>query len=129
RDHGWHVVDPRVVASGPDAFRRFVQASRAEFSVAQGIYVETRSGWFSERSVRYLASGRPVLVQDPGFGRNLPVGEGLQAFRTMEEAVAAAERIARDHATHCRAARSIAEAHFDSDRVLVRLLEETGLVA
>ena len=129
RDHGWHVVDPTVVASGPVAFRQYVQASGAEFSVAQGIYVETQSGWFSDRTVRYLASGRPVLVQDTGFSRNYPVGEGLVAFRTMDEAVAGAERIARDYAGHGRAARAIAEAYFDSDRVLGRLLEETGLIA
>jgi hypothetical protein len=129
RDHGWNVTDPRIVASGPDAFRRYVQASGAEFSVAQGVYVETRSGWFSDRSVRYLASGRPVLVQDTGFSLNHPVGEGLLTFRTMAEAVAGAERIARDYTQHARAARAIAEAHFDSDRVLGRLLEETGLVA
>jgi hypothetical protein len=128
-DHGWHVIDPSTVASGPMAFRRYVQASGAEFSVAQGIYVETRSGWFSDRSVRYLASGKPVLVQDTGFSRNYPVGEGLLAFRTMVEAVAGAERIARDYAEHGRAARAIAEAYFDSDRVLGQLLEETGLVA
>jgi hypothetical protein len=129
RGHGWNVIDPRVVASGPVAFRQYVQASGAEFSVAQGVYVETQSGWFSDRTVRYLASGRPVLVQDTGVSRNYPVGEGLVAFRTMEEAVAGAERIARDYAEHARAARAIAEAYFDSDRVLGRLLEETGLVA
>ena len=103
-DHGWHVIDPRLVASGPVAFRRYVQASGAEFSVAQGVYVETQSGWFSDRTVRYLASGKPVLVQDTGFSRNYPVGEGLVTFRTMEEAVAGAERIARDYAEHSRAA-------------------------
>ena len=88
---------PAVVASGPVAFRQYVQASGAEFSVAQGIYVETQSGWFSDRTVRYLASGKPALVQDTGFSRNYPVGEGLVAFRTMDEAVAGAERIARDY--------------------------------
>ena len=129
RDHGWHVIDPGVVASGPVGFRQYVQASGAEFSVAQGVYVGTQSGWFSDRTVRYLASGRPVLVQDTGFSRNYPTGEGLVAFRTMEEAVAGAEGIARDYAKHGRAARAIAEAYFDSDRVLGRLLEETGLVA
>jgi hypothetical protein len=129
RDHGWQVVDPKVVASGPVAFREYVQASGAEFSVAQGVYVETQSGWFSDRTVRYMASGRPALVQDTGFSRNYPVGEGLVAFRTMEEAIEGAERIARDYEEHGRAARAIAEAHFDSDRVLGRLIEETGLVA
>jgi hypothetical protein len=129
RNHGWHVIDPGVVASGPVGFRQYVQASGAEFSVAQEVYVGTQSGWFSDRTVRYLASGRPVLVQDTGFSRNYPTGEGLVAFRTMEEAVAGAEGIVRDYAKHGRAARAIAEAYFDSDRVLGRLLEETGLVA
>jgi hypothetical protein len=129
RGHGWHIIDPKVVASGPVVFRQYIQASRAEFSVAQGVYVETQCGWFSDRTVRYLASGKPVLVQDTGFSRNYPVGEGLVAFRTMEEAVSGAERIARSYADHARAARAIAEAYFDSDRVLGQLLEETGLVA
>jgi hypothetical protein len=128
-DHGWHVVAPRVVAPDPTAFRQYVQDSGAEFSVAQGIYVATESGWFSDRTVRYLASGRPALVQDTGFSRNYPVGEGLVTFRSLDDAVAGAERIARDHVGHGRAARAIAEAYFDSDRVLGRMLDETGLSA
>jgi hypothetical protein len=79
----------------PDALRRYVQGSGAEFSVAQEVYTQTRSGWFSDRTVRYLASGKPALVQDTGFCRNYPVGEGLLAFSTLEEAVAGAGRIAR----------------------------------
>ena len=127
RDHGWHIVDPAVVASGPVAFREYVQASGAEFSVAQGIYVETQSGWFSDRTVRYLASGRPVLVQDTGFSRNYPVGEGLVSFRTMGEAVAGADGL---HATIRGIAAPPARSprtYFDSDRVLGRLVEEIGL--
>jgi hypothetical protein len=127
RDHGWHVVDPTIVASGPVAFREYVQASGAEFSVVQGIYVETQSGWFSDRTVRYLASGRPVVVQDTGFSRNYPVGDGLSPFRTIEEAVLGALGILRDYPAHCAAARAIAEDFFDSDRVLGRLAEEIGL--
>src|SRR5262249_12092203 len=125
--HGWHITDPRKVAGDPAGFLRYVQESGAEFSVAQGIYVETNCGWFSDRSVRYLASGKPVLVQDTGFGRHLPVGEGLVAFGTLDEAVEGAERIARDYDRHSRAARAIAEEHFDSDRVLGRLLQEVGV--
>jgi hypothetical protein len=125
--HGWQIVDPKVVVPDPVAFRRYVQTSGAEFSVAQGIYVETNSGWFSDRTVRYLASGKPALVQDTGFSRNYPVGDGLVAFRTLEEAIAGAERIARDHDRHCQAARSLAEAYFDSDKVLGRLIEEVGI--
>ena len=125
--HGWHVVEPKQVAPDPDSFRRYVALSGAEFSVAKGVYVETGSGWFSDRTVRYLASGKPVLVQDTGFSRNLPVGEGLVAFRTMDEAVAGALAIARDYERHCRAARRLAETYFDSDIILGRLLEDVGL--
>lgn len=125
--HGWRIVDPGGVAGDPDAFRRYVRESDGEFSVAQGIYVGMRSGWFSDRSVRYLASGKPVLLQDTGFSDRLPAGEGLVAFRTAEEAVEGARRIVADYAAHARAARRIAEEHFDSDRVLARFVDECGV--
>lgn len=126
-EHGWHVVAPTAVAGDPPAFRRYVQESGAECSVAQGIYVETNSGWFSDRTVRYLASGKPALVQDTGFSRNYPVGEGLLAFRTLDEAVAGAEQIGRDYGKHCRAARELAETYFDSAKVLGGILGEVGV--
>jgi hypothetical protein len=119
-------VDPRAVVPGPVEFRDYVRGSGAEFSVAQGIYVETNSGWFSDRTVRYLASGRPVVVQDTGFSGNLPCGEGLLAFADLEEAVACVEDVAAAYERHRAAARAIAEAHFDSDKVLARFLEEAG---
>lgn len=125
--HGWRIVDPKAAAPDPAAFRRYVQTSGAEFSVAQGIYVETASGWFSDRTVRYLASGKPALVQDTGFSRNYPAGEGLVPFRTLEQAIDGARQIARDYEGHCRAARAIAETYFDSDKVLGRLIEDVGL--
>ncbi len=121
--NGWHLVDPRSAAGDPHAFRSYVQGSAAEFSVAHPVYVDTASGWLSDRTVRYLASGRPALVQDTGVGRRYPVGEGLVPFRTVEEAVAGAMAIAGDYKTHARAARSLAEAYFDSDAVLERFLE------
>jgi hypothetical protein len=123
RDHGWAIADPRVVAGDPDAMRAYVQASSAEFSAAQGMYVDTACGWFSDRSLRYLASGKPVLVQDTGFGQILPVGEGLLAFQTMEEAVTGADEIASRYSAHCAAAREIAEQFFDAQRVLSRFCE------
>ena len=95
--------------------------------MAQGVYVETQSGWFSDRTIRYLASGKPALVQDSGFSRNLPVGDGLVPFRTLDEAVGGATDIARRYATHCQAARGIAESCFASDRVLARMADEIGL--
>jgi hypothetical protein len=120
---GWRLVAPQV-ASDPADFRRYVQTSGAEFSVAQGIYVETKSGWFSDRSVRYLASGRPVLIEDTGFGETLPIGEGLLAFRTLEDAALGARALAEDYERHARTARRLAEEFFDSDQVLRLLLED-----
>jgi hypothetical protein len=124
---GWQIADPIQVAGTPDDFRRYVQGSSAEFSVAQGIYVDTNSGWFSDRTVRYLASGRPALVQDTGFSRHIPTGEGLVSFRTFDEAMAGAHRIVRDYPQHCLTARRIAEEYFDSDKVIRELLAEIGL--
>jgi hypothetical protein len=127
RENEWQLVDPKRVAGDPIQYRRYVQDSAAEFSVAQGIYVDTNSGWFSDRTVRYLASGKPVLVQDTGFARYLPVGEGLLTFRTLDEAVAGAQSIAADYGRHSRAARRIAEEYFESGKVIGQILEQIGM--
>ena len=126
-ENGWRIVDPRDVAFDPDAFRVYVQGSGAEFSVAQGVYVDTRCGWFSDRTTRYLASGKPALVQDTGFGEWLAPGEGVIAFRTMEEAADGAADIVARYPVHSAAARRIAEEHFDSDRVLARFCDEARI--
>jgi hypothetical protein len=89
--------------------------------------VQTESGWFSDRTVRYLASGKPALVQDTGFSRNYPAGEGLVTFRTLKQAVEGAGRILREYDSHSQAARALAETCFDSDKVLGRMLEEVGV--
>jgi hypothetical protein len=126
RHHGWAVTGPETVAT-PAAFADYVRGSGAEFSVAQGVYVETSSGWFSDRTVRYLASGRPALVQETGFGRTLPVGEGLLSFRTADEAVALSRALVADYASHARAARRVAEEHFAPAAALAPLLDATGV--
>ena len=126
-DNGWGLVDPKNVAGDPDRFRSYIQGSGGEFSVAQGIYVETNSGWFSDRTVRYLASGKPVLVQDTGFSRSLPTGEGLVPFTSLAEAADGAHRIAASYESHARASRQIAEQYFDSDRVLGKFLDDLGV--
>jgi hypothetical protein len=123
----WEVVYPTAVVESVSDFRSYVQSSGAEFSCAQGVYVETSSGWFSDRSARYLASGRPVVVQDTGISRTLPVGEGLLCFSDLDDALAAVDDVANDYPRHAKAARAIAEQEFDSDVVLGRLLEETGV--
>jgi hypothetical protein len=119
---GWSLADPGRIARTPDAYRRYIQRSRAELMVAKGMYVESRSGWFSERSICYLASGRPVLAQDTGLAELYPVGEGLLTFSTLEEAVAGVEEIRANYPRHAAAARELAEGHFDSDKVLARLV-------
>jgi hypothetical protein len=126
-ENGWNLVDPNKVANTHDSFQHYVQNSSAEFSVAQGVYVETNSGWFSDRSIRYLASGKPVLLQDTGFSENYPVGSGIIPFSTMEQAITGANQIAMDYKHHCNAARQIAEEFFNSDKVLSHLLKEVGI--
>jgi len=123
---GWRLADPARVAGDPGAFRDYVAGSAAEFSVAQGIYVDTACGWVSDRTVRYLACGRPALVQDTGIGHHLPTGEGLVTFRTLEEAAAGAEDIRARYGHHRQAALSLARDHFDSDRVIGRLIAESA---
>jgi hypothetical protein len=124
--YGWRLVDPRDVTRSPDDFRAYVRGSGAEFSAAQGIYVETNSGWFSDRTAAYLAAGRPALVQDTGFSRTLPTGEGLLSFTTMEEAAAGAQEILSAYDRHSRAARELAETYFDSDLILEALIADSG---
>jgi hypothetical protein len=123
-DGGWRLVDPRAVAGDPDAFRTYVQRSAAELSPAQGVYVETACGWLGDRTTRYLASGRPAVVQRTGLPPDVPLGEGLLAFSTPAEACAAVAAVTADYARHARAARRLAEERFDAGRVVGALLED-----
>lgn len=126
RRRGWDLLDPADVAATPGAYRRFVHASRGEFSIAKSGYVRSRSGWFSDRSACYLASGRPVVAQDTGFGVALPVGDGLLSFTTPEEAADALDRVAADPAHHAAAARALAADFLDAHTVLGGLLASAG---
>jgi hypothetical protein len=123
---GWTLVDPHVAAGDPSSFRAYVRASSAEFSTVQGVYSAANTGWISDRSVRYLASGRPVLIQDTGVSKDIAGAEGMVTFKTLEQARRGAERIARDYKAHSAAARRLAETFFDSDRVLGDMLDQMG---
>ena len=122
-EHGWDVVSGWQTSWTPANYQQFIQASRAEFGVAKQGYVAMRGGWFSDRSICYLASGRPVLIQDTGQGDWLPTGEGILTFSNLTEALAGIETINADYGRQRQAARRLAEEYFDSGKVLSALLE------
>lgn len=121
--HDWQLVEPAEVAPSPCDYHRFVSGSKGELGLAKAGYVDSRCGWFSDRSACYLAAGRPVVAQDTGFSDELPVGEGLLTFATSAEAADALDHVAAAYDHHRHAAREVAQEYLDSDRVLTRLLE------
>lgn len=127
RAAGWAIRPPLEVSMDFETYRRYIQESKGEFTAAKDMNVRLRSGWFSDRSVCYLAAGRPVVLQDTGFGDVIPTGRGLFAVRSLEEAVAAVRAVAADHAAHSAAARAIARESFEAVRVLGPMLEAAGL--
>jgi hypothetical protein len=120
---GWRIVDPVAITRDPRRYQEYLRASKAEFSVAKHGYVTTRCGWFSDRSAGYLASGRPVVVQDTGFSDWLETGAGVLAFKTPDEAKAGIDEIDRRYDYHRRAAREIIKEYFDAPKVLTRMIE------
>ena len=125
--HGWELTDPRPISADIDVYRGYVESARAEFTVAKDIYVRPRSGWFSDRSVCYLAAGKPVVTQETGFSESIPSGRGLVAFSTLQEAVEAVRAVVADYAAHTRAARAIAAEHFAAERVIGKMLTAVGI--
>ena len=120
--HGWRLVDPRPVSADLDAYRAFVRGARGEFTVAKDIYVRPRSGWFSDRSVCFLAAGKPVVTQETGFSSVIPSGRGVLAFSDVAGAVEAVRKVDADYALHAAAARTIATEHFAAERVIGKML-------
>lgn len=123
---GWVLVDPWEHSSTMDRYRDYIGSSRGEWGVAKQAYVATESGWFSCRSAVYLAMGKPVVVEDTGFSRIYPTGEGIWGFRSIEQAVAAIEAVNADYRRQCEAARAIAERYFRAETVLEHLLHDAG---
>lgn len=123
---GWQLRDPGELATTA-AFAGYVSASGAEFSPVQDVYVSTASGWFSDRTVRYLASGRPAVVQNTSLEQALPLGDGLLAFKTVSEAAKCARDVVARYQTHRQAARALAEEFFSPEAALAPLLDATGV--
>lgn len=126
-EHGWRVREGLEVSTSIDRYRDYVGDSRGEFTVAKEQNVALRTGWFSDRSATYLASGRPVVTQETGFSNVLPSGEGLFGFDSLEQACAAVEAIGGDYARHASAARRLAQEHFSHEVVLRPMLEALGV--
>ena len=122
RDGGWR-LGRSDLASDLLAYRDYIAGSRGEIGITKGAYVKGRSGWFSDRTAAYLASGRPALAQSTGFERCLPTGSGLFSFDTLEQAVGAVDAINGSYVAHCRAAREFAEAYLDYRKVLPAMLD------
>jgi len=128
-DHGWRLVDARPLNTPWQRYRDYLAQSRGEFCVAKNGYVRSRCGWFSDRSVAYLALGRPVILQDTGWTDFYPQGEGLLSFHDEESARAALESVAKNPVRHARAAREIAEKYCSAPIVVNQLLETIGRTA
>lgn len=131
RDHwrslGWSVVDSELISKTPEKYRSYIQSSRAEFSVAKNVYVATNSGWFSCRSVCYMAAGLPVVLQDTGFSKFISTGQGVLAFSTLDEAIANINEVENNYMSHSTAARKIVEEYFSAKIVLQDILNKIGL--
>ncbi len=126
RTNGWRHVDPWQLADSPRRYKKYIAQSRAELSCPKPVYRELRSGWFSDRSVCYLASGRPVLAEDTGFQNHIPTGQGLLVFRDMAQALEGVAEIDRNYDSHSRAARRLAEEYFSSERCLSEMIAACG---
>jgi hypothetical protein len=120
---GWRIRQSRDVADTPEKYRMYIQRSRGEFSCTKPSYVKFQTAWISDRTLCYLASGKPVVIQDTGPSSFLPNGEGMFRFSTAEEAAEAFDTINADYEHHCRAARKLAETYFDANRITGTILE------
>jgi hypothetical protein len=125
-DLGWRIKDGRAATRDPCSYQQYVRGSKGEFSVAKHGYVLSQCGWFSDRSATYLASGRPVILQETGFSSVLPTGAGLLGYRTIDEACAAVEEVETRYQQHCDAARDLAAEYFDARRVLNEVIARVG---
>ena len=127
KKYGWQIRKGKEVTRTFDTFRNYIARSSGEFSICKNIFVEQQTGWFSDKSAAYLASSKPVILQDTGFSQHLPCGEGLFAFTNLEEAVQALDRVCSDYEKHSKQALEIAHEYLSTDRVLKKFISEIGI--
>jgi len=126
-EYSWKLADSVAVSNDVKRYQDYIKQSRGEFTVARDQYVKGRTGWQSDRSVCYLAAGRPVVTQDTAFGKYVPTGEGLFAFADMDAALAAFDAIESDYPRHCKAARELANEYLDAEKVVASIMQRAGL--
>lgn len=126
-EKGWSLIDALETSLDLQRYHNYISSSLGEFTVAKDVFARTQSGWFSDRSVCYLAAGKPVITLETGFSQFIPTGDGLFAVDTLEEAVEAVRAVDADYAHHCQAARQTAAGYFAADRVLGKLLQDAGV--
>lgn len=126
RSLGWQIRNGWEMTSSFDAFREYIQRSKAEFSVCKNVFVAMQTGWFSDKSAAFLASGRPVILQDTGFSQHIPTGTGLFAVRNVEEAMLAIESVESSYELHARAARELAREYFEGEKVMGRFMQQVA---
>jgi hypothetical protein len=126
-ERGWRLTNPQEISIDHDAYVRYMQASKGEFTVAKDQYVRLNTGWFSDRTACYLACGRPVITQETGFSQHYGHGRGLLGFRTLDEIAEAVRAVNADYPAHCRAAYEVAAEHFEATKVVASILERAGL--
>ena len=125
--HGWRLTNPLAVSQDMDVYHQYIDTARGEFTVSKDAVVRTKSGWFSDRSVCFLAAGKPVVTQETGFEKYIPTGHGLFAFKNQDDICAAFETINHDYARHARAAHEIAQEYFAAEKLLRKILDEVGV--
>ncbi len=126
-DNGWSLTPSAPISRDIEKYREYIQRSRGEFTVTKEQVVRPRTGWFSDRSVTFLAAGRPVITQETGFSKFLPTGKGLFGFLTLDEILAAVDTIESDYEGSCKAALEVAQEYFAAEKVLGKLMSEAGL--
>jgi len=126
-DNGWRMTLPHDMSADWDLYRRYLQGSRGEFTVAKDQYVRLATGWFSDRTACYLACGRPVITQQTGFTKFYGGNGGLFAFETLDDIAEAARAIRADYPAQCQKAWEVAHEVFEAEKVVARLLEVAGV--
>lgn len=123
QEHGWSVRNASEVASTPWGYQKYIQSARGEFSCAKPAYRRLQTAWISDRTLSYLASGRPAVVEHTGSSRFLPDADGLFRFKSLAGALTALRELEANYNQHSRAARALVEEFFDAKQAAARLLE------